>query len=146
MRFAVLSFGVAVLACGGVRAPVVAVKPVTTEAEPVPAERRPYAELAVVSSEHAAEANGVWVHLASPQSSFAKLPMPLKALPAFALLRDLGAGGGQLLPPDIASVIDPAQPVDLLLPLSQPANGFAPTWSLRVRSPEAVLRGEVGLT
>src|SRR5689334_119689 len=141
MRFAIFSLGVVALGCGGAPKPPLARAAVTAEAEPEQAERRPYAELAALQGERATEASGVWVHLSAPQTSWAKLPTLVKGLPVLALFRDLSAGGGEMLPPDISAVIDPAQPVDLLVPLWSGASSAAPTWSLRVRAPDAVLRG-----
>ncbi len=110
------------------------------------APRRPYAELMPASADVPAVA-GVWLRLGSPRGSLDKLPSFARDLPSSLPITALDDQVKSPYGAAVAAVIDLAQPVDVVMDLP----GWLqfdgdPTWSFRVRSPEAVLRGTVGLT
>lgn len=109
-------------------------------------ERRPYAEEATYLPQAPAEVDGLWIHLHSPSASWAKLPTLVQSFPALAPFKLLAQGGG-LLPRDAAAVIDLSQPLDVSMPMPSPGTpDLTQVWIFRVRSPEAILHGEAGLT
>lgn len=132
-----------VMGCGAAPKPVAVEKPVVSVA-PVEEERTPYAELA--SQPAATELDGVWVRVESLKRTFDGLPELVKALPPLMRLQELVEGRSGLLPADVAAVIDPAQPIDLTMPLSFGLGVDAPIWAFHVRSDDAVAQGAAGLT
>lgn len=139
MRWATL-FGLGMLfwGCGAAPKPAAVAKPVPVAVTPEQ-ERRPYLEVAPALA--AVPLDGVWVRVASVAKTFDELPSLVKGLPQLAPLRNLVEGRAGLLPADVASVVDPAQPVELMLP-----RGTTPVWAFRVRSPEVIAEGGAGLT
>jgi hypothetical protein len=131
------------VACGAAPKPVAVEKPVASAA-PVEEERTPYAELAPQPA--ATELDGVWVRVESIKRTFNGLPELVKALPPLVRLQDLVEGRSGLLPADVAAVIDPAQPIDLTMPLSFTLGADAPIWAFHVRSDDAIAQGAAGLT
>jgi hypothetical protein len=131
------------LSCGG-SAPTA--KPVPLgDSEPADeaAERRPYAEFCATRVADASP--GFWVQVPAPLAIWPKLPELLKGSPGLAPFADAQALARLVLGSEVASVIDLSQPVDVLLPMPA-ADEQRFSWSFRVRSPDAVLHGEAGLT
>jgi hypothetical protein len=142
MRGAMLvGLGWLAVGCGAGPKLVAARRPVAVEA-PVAQERRPYAE--ELGRSNPIELDGAWLHLSSLRRTFDQLPVLVKSLPGLAPVAQLVAGRGGVLPPDVAAVIDPSQPIDFVWPLGAGAN--SPALSFRVRSADAVERGLAGLT
>lgn len=116
------------------------------EVEAPLAPRRPYAETMPASNE-APIVPGIWVRLGAPSRTLGKLPSMVRDSPPVAPITSLD---NQLASPfgsAVAAVIDLSQPVDVALDL--PGVFFvdpSPTWSFRVRSPDAVLHGTAGLS
>lgn len=133
--------GLLLLGCAAAPKPALAPKPATVAAQPAE-ERRPYAELAVTPK--SVELDGAWLHVTSLRHTLEELPSLVKELPGLTLFKDLVEGRGGLVPPDVAAVIDPAQPIDLFFPMANDAE--VPLLSFRVRSAEAIEQGAAGLT
>ena len=102
-------------------------------------ELRPYAATRPLST--AVEQPALWLGMKSPSRLWAELPALRDAvLPGGAI-----AAVASLLGHEAASLIDLDQPVDVVTAL--PAlRGSGTTWSFRVRSAEALARGDVGIT
>ena len=137
--------GFVLTACASAPKPAPVRPPVRAETDPEQ-ERRPYAEEAPNLPQTPAEVDGLWIHLQSPSSSWSRLPTLVQGFPALAPFKQLAQGGG-LLPRDAAAVIDLSQPLDVSMPMPSPGTtDLTQVWIFRVRSPEAVLHGEAGLT
>jgi hypothetical protein len=141
MRFFRLgSWGLLVLGCGAAPKPVAVPKVVPVVAQESDG-RRPYAEVTALPKPMALD--GAWLRVASLSHSLGELPSLVKDLPGLTLFKDLVEGRGGLVPADVAAVIDPAQPIDLVFPM---AGTELPALSFRVRSAEAIEQGAAGLT
>jgi hypothetical protein len=137
--------GVGLLACGSSIKPPPPPLPDAAEAASPFEERRAYAELAPPPKEPQ-QVPAVWLHLRSPHATLAKLPTMAQTMGPIAQLKQLEVPGASPFGAAVASVIDLSQPVDLVLEQAGFAANVEPTWSFRVRSPEAVSRGRAGLT
>jgi hypothetical protein len=113
--------------------------------EPTEAERRPYAELVVPVAPEAAASPGIWLEVANPAQLLSKLPDAIQTKPGLQPFKDITALASGALGADISAVIDLSQPFDVAMPLSK-AMHDPPVLAFRVRSPEAVERGQAGLT
>lgn len=133
----------ALMSCGGSPPRAKQVPVVASEQAEAAGERRPYAELSTTVPDGASP--GFWLQMPAPLQIWPKLPELLKGGPSLAPFADAQAVARMVLGSEVGSVIDLSQPVDVLLPL--PAGDDQRFfWSFRVRSPEAVLHGDAGLT
>ena len=147
MRSFVCSVGIwGLLGCASAIKPPPPPLATATDEETAPAPRRPYAEQMPTPREPPA-APALWVQLGAPSGSLNKLPTLAQGLPIMQPLSQLD-GAASPYGAAVASVIDLSQPVDIALdvPGYLFLFNFQPTWSFRVRSPDAVLQGTTGLT
>jgi hypothetical protein len=131
------------LSCGGSAPRAKPVSLGTNELAEREAERRPYAELATTRPD--ATSPGFWMQVPTPLAIWPKLPELLQGSPGLAPFADAQALARLVLGSEVGSVIDLSQPVDVLLPMPA-ADEQRFSWSFRVRSPDAVLHGDAGLT
>lgn len=122
----------------------VASAPVTSA--PTDDERRPYAELTQVAAGDALKSPGIWVQVRDVAQLSAKLPKSLQTEAPGRMVNEIAKTVSSTLGGDVAAVIDLSQPVDVAMSIPR---GFGPPYfvfGFRVRSPEAIERGQAGLT
>lgn len=114
--------------------------------EPSDVERHPYAELTAPPPADAAVSPGVWISVNNVAQLQSKLPASLQSHPALAVLNDVPTLVSTMLGADVGSVVDLSQPVDVTTPFPRGFEGPSPVVAFRVRSPDAIERGQAGLT
>lgn len=109
-------------------------------------ERRPYAELTEPVAADAAASPGIWVQVKDLGQLSAKLPRSLQTEVPGKMLQDVAQTISSTLGADVAAVVDLAQPVDVALSMPHGLAPPFPVFGFRVRSAEAIERGQAGLT
>lgn len=128
-------------------------KPIATSVPSAPApsapaddERRPYAELVSSAPADAEKSPGIWVQVRDVAQLGGKLPKSLQTEVPGRMVTDIARTVSATFGADVAAVIDLSQPVDVALSMPQGLGPPYPVFGFRVRSPEAVERGQAGLT
>lgn len=133
--------------CAGSAKPsVTSVPSAPATSGPVDDERRPYAEVTQPTAGDALQSPGIWVQVRDVAQLSAKLPKSLQTEVPGRMVSEIAQTVSSTLGADVAAVIDLSQPVDVAMSIPQ---GFGPPYPLfgfRVRSPEAIERGQAGLT
>jgi len=132
-------------ASGGkpVERPAPRVAPVAETSE---VERHPYAELVEPAAPSAAVSPGAWLQIGNAARLVSLLPSQVQAQPSLQPFRDVTTLARGALGADIASVIDLAQPLDVAVSIPQPHQEPALVVAFRLRAPDAIERGQAGLT
>lgn len=132
--------GAVLWGCGS-SAPKAVVTPIAPrEATADSGERSLYTET-LRSLDAAPEPDGVWLHFHSPSELWKRVPLLARDFSAFSPLKS--AMANEVMPPDVAAVVDLSQPVDVAWPMDP---SVRPVWAFRLRSEQALQHGATGLT
>ena len=146
MRF----WALVVLGCvgcaGSAKPNVTSVPSAPAPAEPAEDERRPYAELMQPAPGDAEKSPGIWVQVRDVAQLGARLPKSLQTEAPGRMVSEIAQTVSSQFGADIAAVIDLSQPVEIALSMPRGFGPPYPVFGFRVRSPEAIERGQAGLT
>src|SRR5690349_21526673 len=135
------------VSCAGSAKPsVTSVSSAPAPSAPQNDERRPYAELAQPAAGDALKSPGIWVQVRDVAQLSAKLPRSLQTEVPGRMVSQIAQTVSSTLGADVAAVIDLAQPVDIAMSIPRGFGPPYPVFGFRVRSPEAIERGQAGLT
>jgi hypothetical protein len=89
---------------------------------------------------------GIWIQVSNVAQLPSKLPASLQSHPALEVFKNVSTLVSVALGADVGAVVDLNQPVDVGLAIPRAFEGPSPVFAFRVRSPEAIERGQAGLT
>jgi hypothetical protein len=133
--------------CAGSATPsVTSVPSAAATSAPVDDERRPYAELTQPAEADALKSPGIWVQVRDVAQLSGKLPKSLQTGAPGRMVSEIVQTVSSTLGADVGAVVDLSQPVDVAVSIPRGLGPPHPVFGFRVRSPEAIERGQAGLT